>query len=204
LSINVALNTRILTNIYTQVHEDIFISLLQEMVQQNGYIAKGNGPVSFSPKDNNLVACGDHCFIKLVSIDTGTIRKMWYPVHGCTTSLDFSPQEGTILAAGFDDGTVMVFDVETGKDVCTLRGHTSSVSLVAFSPHGKLVASGSEDNTVRIWDVAKGKQAKAPLAGITSTVSSVVFSPDGKLVASGSWDSTVRIWDVAGHGSAEN
>ena len=35
-----------------------------------------------------------------------------------------------------------------------LRGHTNSVTSLAFSPHGKLLATGSTDKTVMLWDVA--------------------------------------------------
>jgi WD40 repeat protein len=35
----------------------------------------------------------------------------------------------------------------------TLRGHTSWVRCIAFSPDGALLASGSDDGTVKLWDV---------------------------------------------------
>jgi WD40 repeat protein len=64
----------------------------------------------------------------------------------------------------------------------TLKGHTGSVSSVAFSPNGKQIVSGSSDTTVRRWDAAIGQQLLPALEGHTGWVSSVAFSPDGKQI----------------------
>ena len=77
-----------------------------------------------------------------------------------------------------------------------LRGHTDSVSSVAFSPDGMTVAAGSADNTIRLWDVATGRPRGAPLAS-SSTVESVAFGSRGQSLVAADTDSA-RIWNVAG------
>jgi len=42
--------------------------------------------------------------------------------------------------------------------LCTLTGHSSRVTSVAYSPDGKHIASGSYDETVKVWDAATGKK----------------------------------------------
>src|SRR5262249_23583109 len=69
------------------------------------------------------------------------------------------------------------------KNQQTLRGHTSWVTSVAFSPDGKRLASGAHDNTVKVWDAATGQEILS-LNGHTGRVTSVAFSPDGKRLAS--------------------
>jgi WD40 repeat protein len=79
----------------------------------------------------------------------------------------------------------------------TLRGHTSEVESMAFSPDGQILASGSRDGTIIFWDIASGQTRDDPLEGHTGKVWSVVFSPDGATLASGSDDETIALWDVA-------
>ena len=83
-------------------------------------------------------------------------------------SVAFSP-DGKTLASGSEDKTIKLWDVATGKEQATLKGHTDAVSSVAFSPDGKTLASGSEDKTIKLWDVATGKE-QATLKGHTRGV----------------------------------
>lgn len=81
------------------------------------------------------------------------------------------------------------------SELLTLRGHSDSVSCVAYSPDGTLLASASADHSVRVWDSVTG-QTSIVLSGHIGAVTGVMFSPDGEQLASASKDKTIKIWNL--------
>lgn len=108
-------------------------------------------------------------------------------------SVAYSP-DGKLLAAGYDNNQIRVWDAKKGTLMRTLSGHTGTVWSVAFSPDGKTLISGSADKTIKFWDVQSGKELRT-LKGHEDTVSFVTYSNDGVYIASGSADRTIKFWD---------
>lgn len=68
------------------------------------------------------------------------------------TALDFDAPFGTMVTASLDD-TVKVWDLNLGRCMGFLEGHTASVRCLQVED--ALVVTGSLDATVRLWDLNK-------------------------------------------------
>jgi WD40 repeat protein len=114
-------------------------------------------------------------------------------------SVTLSP-DSTRLATGGGDGTVKVWDAQSGQlTLCVSGKVTGPVHSVAFSPDGKRLAGGGgytvNPGQIKVWDSQTGHLALS-LEGHTHFIRGIVFSPDGKRLAGASIDGTVRVWDV--------
>jgi WD40 repeat protein/serine/threonine protein kinase len=120
------------------------------------------------------------------------------PGNQVFNSVAFS-SDGAQIAAACGDGTIAVWDLQTGQ-VVTLRGHKDYVYSVAFSPtDSRRLASAGHDQTVRVWDLTTRQEVfqRPGCEGRTFGVAySVTFSPDGRWLAAASEDRTVRVWDA--------
>ncbi|KIM37214.1 hypothetical protein M413DRAFT_279528 [Hebeloma cylindrosporum] len=107
---------------------------------------------------------------------------------------------GRWVAAGSLDTVVRIWDVETGKLVERLTGHTDSVYSIAFTPDGKGLVSASLDETLKYWDVSglseRPSECKMDLKSHKDFVLCVAVSNDGAWFASGSKDHSVQFWDA--------
>lgn len=77
------------------------------------------------------------------------------------------------------DGTAKIWDVESGQEVYTLKGHTAEIVSLQFNSDGDSILTGSFDNTAKIWDVNTGECIHT-LSGHSSELSCTQFDFTGE------------------------
>lgn len=129
------------------------------------------------------------------------VETLFPGVEGPATALEIGADGRTILA-GLEDGSVVVWDLETREEIARLRGHTARVNDVAFGPDGSIALSGAEDAQVILWDLATGEEVRR-FGGHSGTVRAVDISPDGRMAVSGGFAGTawmepgeLILWDL--------
>jgi WD40 repeat protein len=117
--------------------------------------------------------------------------------EGHTDSVEcivYSP-DGTTLASGSWDETIILRDAKTGTPKRTITDLPDVVRDIAYSPDRKTLASASDDGTINLWN-AKTGELQHTLLDHSDTVRALAYSPDGKTLASASDDSTIKLWDT--------
>ncbi len=118
------------------------------------------------------------------------------------TSVVFSPDGGRVLSGGMD-GSVIVWDVETGAEVRRFPRQKVWVRCVAFSPDGLSAYSccgglDSDDFSLRRWDVEGGREIRS-YTGQRKPLICLAVSPGERWLLSGGDggdDCSLRLWDV--------
>ena len=84
-----------------------------------------------------------------VGLPEGAIARLG---KGGINLMRFSPDGKTLLDSKWSEARIQLWDVDTGRSLGTLSGHTEPIETLVFSHDGKTLASGSEDGTVLLWD----------------------------------------------------
>ncbi|KAG9061125.1 hypothetical protein KI688_007754 [Linnemannia hyalina] len=148
------------------------------------------------PNDLNRTLNGGHSSSS--SLDTRLEFSTATGINSSDHTFSFSSvacsSDGQLVATCSID-LVRLYNANTGASTADLRGHSNSVTSIAFSHDSMYIVSGSYDKTARIWNVQTGEGGHT-LGGHTDAVTSVAFSPTGAHIATGSDDRSVMVWSA--------
>jgi len=149
--------------------------------------------VTFSPDGKHIATGANDGTITIWHTRTGE-KIRTFQDRARIKSVAFSPDGKRILTAcRYREAKIR--DVQTGKELITLKGHRGMLFSAAFSSDGRRVVTASVDRTAKIWDAQTGREI-ITLKGHSRAVTSAVFSPDGKRVITTSDGGTAKLWEV--------
>ncbi len=115
-------------------------------------------------------------------------------VSNWVTSIVFSP-DGNRLLTGYNDGSITVTDMKTGKEVNRLKDHLMAVTDIKFSGDGKYILTSSQDKTDCLRESNTLKELKTLEHSGAST--ETCFSPDNNYILT-SGGNVLQIWNFEG------
>jgi WD40 repeat protein len=118
--------------------------------------------LAWNPDSQLLAAISLSGILQIWDVSAGHILNTMQVYSGPLHSLDWRPHAASTLATGGNDGTIRIWDTETGQESCIFMGHDRTLSpgegnpdgvaIVKWSPNGKIIASGGYDGAIRLWD----------------------------------------------------
>ncbi|MEG5044294.1 WD40 repeat domain-containing protein [Microcoleus sp. B4-C1] len=124
----------------------------------------------------------------------GELRHTSLGHEGEISAIVISP-DSQVIASGSADTTIKVWNLETGKLICTFGSlltwgaHKAGIVSLAFSPIAQTLASSSSDGTIKLWNL-RSRECFQTIKGYANCLA---FSPDGQTLATGGWDRNIQL-----------
>ncbi len=114
-----------------------------------------------------------------------------------SASVALSADGQTLVSGGSydDDRTIKIWNLPTGQELCTLKGHSGSVRSLVLSPDGQTLVSGSpQDPIIKVWNLRTKREIRT--LNDLMAVGAIAVDRDWQILVNGSYDCTVKIWDL--------
>jgi WD40 repeat protein len=112
---------------------------------------------AFVPNRNQLLFGGNDGSIRVLDVAGKEIRTL----KGHTGRIYSVAVADSQVLSGGHDGSMKLWNLDTGQELSSFQGHSDIVSSIVFSPNGYYALSGSYDKTLKLWgifDVSTGFQ----------------------------------------------
>jgi WD40 repeat protein len=103
--------------------------------------------------------------------------------------------DGSLLASGGDDGTILVRDVASGR-VKPLADVRNAVEDLAFNPDGTHIAACGEKGFVGAWEIRTGRDVFTLQVSPPYNLTAVCYSSDGRRLALADMNPIIRVLDT--------
>ncbi|KAF7256758.1 hypothetical protein EG68_08889 [Paragonimus skrjabini miyazakii] len=166
-------------------------------VRRLNCLTEGRRGVYCVQYDVNRVVCGTRDgTIQLYSRDLLRRERVLRGHLGSVLCLQYDDSK-LLIFSGSTDGTVRVWDIETGRNLYTIRHHNSGVHALRFQRD--TLITGSKDHTVCVWQFVSPTEInlRGSLRGHNGCVNEVAF--DDRYILSAGGDRVVLVWSYETH-----
>ena len=136
--------------------------------------------------DGKLLACSGGSppgVGKLWDATTLTVKRILAESQ-CIVSFAPSP-DNTILAGGYIDGGVGIWDVSSGKRKGYFSADRNAISLIAFTPDGAMIMTGTRLSVIKMWSAGSLALKSTINAHPRHTFYCAAISPNSRFLATG-------------------
>jgi WD40 repeat protein/serine/threonine protein kinase len=116
--------------------------------------------------------------------------------HTSTVGTVCISRDGQYVLSGGRDGTLRLWELNTGRWLRNLEGHEGEVTSVCCDAAGRWVLSAGADQTLRLWDLSAGRCLRT-FTGHQAKVTAACFHPASGQALSCGWDQTLKLWDLS-------